>query len=105
VKYDHPTPYFHNVSVHVCLNCSIYLNEPGPFGRSSRKLSLTWLLIVAAILIKARALISTWIKQTLGSLLLCTSMLGPRFACLFQYCSSIVKFYWNKLNTNAPYLI
>jgi hypothetical protein len=27
VKYDHPTPYFHNVSVHVCLNCSIYLNQ------------------------------------------------------------------------------
>ena len=32
-----------------------YVLEPGPFGRSSRKLLLTWMLTVVVILIKARA--------------------------------------------------
>uniref|UniRef100_A0A453LSV2 Uncharacterized protein n=1 Tax=Aegilops tauschii subsp. strangulata TaxID=200361 RepID=A0A453LSV2_AEGTS len=44
-----------------CLNNSHF---QGLFGISSRKLFLAWLSIVAATLVKARALISAWVKST-----------------------------------------
>jgi hypothetical protein len=78
--------------VSLCISKLFYIIEPGLFGRSSRKLLLTWLSTVAAILIKARASISTWIKQALGSWLPCTSTLGQRFALALPFCSFTEKF-------------